>query len=247
MKVKIYKYRYKGDIVFAQGQDEKEVRFVLETKLNLPHGTLQEGSDNLSMKQIERAVKGNQILVKTHKFYKKKVALHRFLDNKGVTRTKYRNKIIKITKLSDEYRRLIKRLLTLDYAFLIEQQKVDRKLQNAENRIRNINKTLRKNRDIAYAKRQSLENSKEKLKEDVDVLKEMSKAQTKRSWNTGYYVAESYPHKNYEEVIEAFTDLYRKIRGKLLNNSLQDLPYDPENPEVTLLEKLDNFMLYEKT
>lgn len=53
-KVKIFKYNYGNCHYYGQGFEEFEVRIALETKLNLPHGTLSVGNDNLSINEVKK-------------------------------------------------------------------------------------------------------------------------------------------------------------------------------------------------
>lgn len=218
-KLTVYKYVYNDRVFYGQGLDEQDVRTVLETKLNIPHKTLQEGVP--VFKDKADLIKGGNIIVKTHKFIKKNIVT---LDRNNLP--VYNVKIEKIIDRKDEIIEVTDALLSEDLVYFAKMR-----LAELEDRINTVENNISKIKIKGYSTL-SMENELEKLNEERAILES-------RNYNTGYLV--------YSDIItdDAYRQIdldsiYRIYRKRLISHNLQDLTYD-EN--WTLLEKLDSFML----
>lgn len=242
-EVRIYKYKVDGKWYYCQGVDEAELRCILESKLDLPEGSLPRGNDQMSLHQVKKIAKSGKVCIKSHKFVKRKVFVRKYIDDRGSTRTIYRNKIVDVISRSDEFREEISKLLSMDYSVIGEKDNLDKMIDQKESALEKSRKFLQNTAGKSPKQIDKHVARVDRLPDEISNLKTRYKHQLYRNFNTGYYVCgdqNGYVTKDWPETVKAFEESYEKLRKNIIYSNMDRLMY---NDNFTMIEALDSFVL----
>lgn len=238
-------------------KDIQQICSVISKTLNVPREYVDSNVDSPLSLLLKASL--DKILVDTHKFIKVS-RTNKVVEEDGV-RLVHKMVVTGLESRVDAFRETIRRLLSQDFSLLVEAKNTDHKIRQAEIAIGRDSKIAKLlDRRIKEDDTDDIESEIQRLKEKKnndsidDPRTELEKLLQEKALeesvilNTGFYVnAAGYDNgiKDYPQLVQEFDNLYGKIRRKLVGICFDRLPYDPKNPEITMLDALDSYLVIE--